>query len=44
MVWLTDKSPILQSNIPNKIERLYNQIYYNDGIAYYIPRGLIADG
>ena len=44
MVWLTDKSPILQSNIPNKIETLYNQIYYHDGTAYYIPRGLITDG
>jgi hypothetical protein len=44
MVWLTDKSPILQSNIPNKIETLYNQIYYHDGIAYFIPRGLITDG
>lgn len=44
MVWLTDKSPILQSNIPNKIETLYNQIYYNNGIAYYIPRGLVTDG
>lgn len=43
-MWLTDKSPILQSNIPNKIETLYNQIYYIDGVAYYIPRGLIADG
>jgi len=44
MVWLTDKSPILQSNIPNKIETLYNQIYYHDGVAYFIPRGLITDG
>lgn len=44
MVWLTDKSPILQSNIPNKIETLYNQIYYHEGIAYFIPRGLITDG
>ena len=44
MVWLTDKSPILQSNIPNKIETLYNQIYYIDGNAYLIPRGLVTDG
>lgn len=44
MVWLTDKSPILQSNIPNKIETLYNQIYYYKGNAYLIPRGLITDG
>ena len=44
MVWLTDKSPILQSNIPNKIETLYNQIYYYKGDAYLIPRGLITDG
>lgn len=43
MVWLTDKSPILQSNIPNKIETLYNQIYYIDGNAYLVPRGLVTD-
>ena len=42
-MWLTDKSPILQSNIPNKVETLYNQIYYVDGNAYLIPRGLISD-
>jgi len=44
MVWLTDKSPILQSNKPNKIETLQNQIYYYNGNAYLIPRGLVADG
>lgn len=44
MVWLTDKAPILQSNIPNKIESLYNQIYYHKGNAYLIPRGLVTDG
>lgn len=44
MVWLTDKTPILQSNIPNKIETLYNQVYYYKGNAYLIPRGLITDG
>lgn len=44
MTWITDKTPILQSNIPNKIETLYNQIYYNQGNAYLIPRGLITDG
>lgn len=43
MTWLTDKSPILQSNIPNKIETLYNQVYYDAGNAYLIPRGLITD-
>lgn len=43
MVWLTDKSPILQSNIPNKVETLYNQVYYDKGNAYLIPRGLITD-
>ena len=43
-MWLTDKSPILQSNIPNKIETLYNQVYYHEGNAYLIPRGLVADG
>lgn len=43
-MWLTDKSPILQSDKPNKIETLYNQIYYHEGIAYYIPRGLVTDG
>ena len=44
MMWLTDKTPILQSNVPNKIETLYNQIYYHKGTAYLIPRGLITDG
>ena len=44
MVWLTDKAPVIQSNVPNKIETLYNQIYYDDGIAYLIPRGLVSDG
>ena len=43
MVWLTDKSPILQSNIPNKVETLNNQIFYYKGNAYLIPRGLISD-
>jgi hypothetical protein len=43
-MWLTDKSPILQSDKPNKIETLYNQIYYHEGVAYYIPRGLVTDG
>lgn len=43
MVWLTDKAPVIQSNIPNEIETLYNQIYYNDGVAYLVPRGLITD-
>ena len=43
-MWLTDKSPILQSDKPNKIETLYNQIYYHEGIAYFIPRGLVTDG
>ena len=42
-MWLTDKSPILQSDIPNKIETLYNQIYYHKGNAHLIPRGLISD-
>lgn len=44
MVWLTDKAPVIQSNIPNKIETLYNQIYYDNGIAYLVPRGLVSDG
>jgi hypothetical protein len=43
-MWLTSKSPILQSDKPNKIETLYNQIYYHEGIAYFIPRGLVTDG
>jgi hypothetical protein len=43
MSWLTDKSPILQSDIPNKIETLHNQIYYHKGNAYLIPRGLVSD-
>lgn len=43
MVWLTDKAPVIQSNIPNKIETLCNQIYYNQGVAYLVPRGLITD-
>ena len=43
MVWLTDKSPVIQSNIPNKIETLNNQVYYYDGNAYLVPRGLITD-
>lgn len=42
-MWLTDKSPILQSDIPNKVETLHNQIYYYKGNAYLIPRGLISD-
>ena len=42
-MWLTDKSPILQSNIPNKVETLYNQLYYHEGNTYLIPRGLITD-
>lgn len=42
-MWITDKSPILQSNIPNKVETLNNQVYYNNGNAYLIPRGLISD-
>lgn len=43
-MWLTSKSPILQSDKPNKIETLYNQIYYHEGVAYFIPRGLVTDG
>lgn len=43
MVWLTDKSPILQSNIPNKVETINNQIYYDKGNAYLIPRGTLTD-
>ena len=43
-MWLTSKSPILQSDKPNRIETLYNQIYYHEGIAYFIPRGLVTDG
>lgn len=43
-MWLTSKSPILQNDKPNKIETLYNQIYYHEGIAYFIPRGLVTDG
>ena len=43
-MWLTDKSPILQSNKPNKIETLQNQVYYHKGNAYLIPRGLVSDG
>ena len=43
-MWLTDKSPILQSNKPNKIETLQNQVYYYKGNAYLIPRGLVSDG
>ena len=43
-MWLTDKAPILQSNLPNKIESLYNQIYYHKGNAYLIPRKVISDG
>lgn len=43
-MWLTDKTPILQSDKPNKIETLYNQIYYHEGVAYFIPRGLVTDG
>ena len=43
-MWLTSKAPILQSDKPNKIETLYNQIYYHEGIAYFIPRGLVTDG
>lgn len=43
MVWLTDKSPIIQSNKPNKIETLCNQVYYCDGNAYLIPRGTLTD-
>lgn len=42
-MWLTDKSPILQSDIPNKVETLHNQIFYHKGDAYLIPRGLISD-
>lgn len=42
-MWLTDKSPILQSDIPNKVETIHNQIYYYKGNAYLVPRGLISD-
>ena len=42
-MWMTDRSPILQSNIPNKVETLNNQIFYHNGNAYLIPRGLISD-
>ena len=42
-MWITDKSPILQSNIPNKVETLNNQVYYHKGNAYLVPRGLISD-
>lgn len=42
-MWLTDKAPIIQSNKPNKIETLQNQVYYLDGTAYLIPRKLITD-
>ena len=42
-MWLTDKSPILQSDTPNKIETIHNQIYYYKGDAYLVPRGLVSD-
>lgn len=43
MVWITDKTPIIQSDVPNRIETLCNQIYYDNGNAYLIPKGLITD-
>lgn len=42
-MWLTDKSPILQSDIPNKVETIHNQVFYYKGDAYLVPRGLISD-
>ena len=42
-MWLTTKAPILQSDMPNRIETLYNQIYYNNCNAFLIPRRLITD-
>lgn len=41
--WLTDVGPILQSNIPNKILTLSNQLLLLGNIVYLIPRNTLTD-
>lgn len=42
-MWLTSKSPTIQSDKPNKHITLYNQLYHDGCKTYLIPRNTITD-
>lgn len=41
--WLTNKTPTIQSDIPNKHLTLCNQLYLDNGVVYLIPRNTLTD-
>ena len=41
--WITDKSPTIQDNNPNKIITLENQLFMDRGEIYLVPRNTCSD-
>ena len=41
--WITDKSPIIQGDKPNTYLTLCNQLLYDNGTTYLIPRNTLTD-
>ena len=41
--WITDKGGTIQANTPNKVITETNQLFYNKGTLYLIPRNTVTD-
>lgn len=41
--WITDIGGTVQTNIPNRVATETNQLFYNKGILYLIPRNTVSD-
>ena len=41
--WITDKGGTIQANTPNKVITETNQLFYNKGKLYLIPRNVVTD-
>lgn len=41
--WITDKGPVIQDDIPNKVITLTNQLFTDNDYIYLIPRNTVTD-
>ena len=41
--WITDIGGTVQTNIPNKVATKTNQLFYNKGKIYLVPRNTVTD-
>ena len=41
--WITDKSPTIQDNDPNKVDTINNQLFNLKGKIYLVPRNTVTD-